>query len=444
MVQATALLKIQMNNSYWGNERLRLMLVLFFTSLGGMLSGNWHISLTISLIGYVIWLLYKLHQLSKWLENGAKSRTLPDSDGLWAHINHKIQGLQKKSNLRKKRMAKLLKRSQDIITGLPYATIVLNSYNEIDWANKASFDYLNIDLKKDRGQRIENLLRFPEIQKLLSSTKPGKIEISLPSSNDRKLTIQLIHLQQKQKLLIAEDISERMRLHQMRKNFIANASHELRTPLTVIAGYLEIMQEDDSLPDHLQTAIASAADQSFRMQRIIEDLLTLSRLENSELNSKDNSVINLPSILQRICSEEASLTMGDTHSLETDIDSNLKLKGVEAEIISVCSNLIHNSIRHTQDGTHVIVEWKKTPLDEACLNIKDDGQGIPLEHISHLTERFYRVDKGRSRDKGGTGLGMAIVLHIVQRHGGRLNIQSTEGKGSTFSVYFPIERVVDR
>lgn len=432
-----------MNNSYWGNERLRLMLVLFLAALGGMISGQWQISLTISLMGYVIWLLYKLNQLNKWLEKGAKPSKTPDSDGVWADINHKIHSLQKKSNVRKKRMGKLLKRSQDIISGLPYATIVLNEYNEIDWANKASLDYLKIDFKKDRGQRIDNLLRFPEIQKFLAEKKSKKIEISLPPRHTRKLAIQLIQLQQKQKLLIAEDISERMQLNQMRKNFIANASHELRTPLTVIAGYLEIMQEDESLPEHIQMAIASASDQSSRMQRIIEDLLTLSRLENTALNNNENVMIDLPSILQSICSEEVSLTKGDTHTLETEIDSSFKLKGSEAEIISLCSNLIHNSIRHTQDGTHVIVEWKKTSWGEACFKVIDNGQGIPAEHIPHLTERFYRVDKGRARAEGGTGLGMAIVLHITQRHGGKLNIESTVGKGSTFSVCFPVERIVD-
>ncbi|MCK5829095.1 MAG: phosphate regulon sensor histidine kinase PhoR [Methylococcales bacterium] len=432
-----------MNNSFWGNERLRFMLVLFLASLGGMMSGQWLISLTISLFGFILWLLYKLHQLNIWLENGAKSRKLPDSDGLWAHINHKIQGLQKKSNLRKKRMAKLLKRSQDIISGLPYGTIVLNKYNEIDWANKASLDYLNIDHKKDRGQRIDNLLRFPELQPFLSSQNSTKIEITFPPSHGRRLAIQLIHLQQKQKLLIAEDISERIQLQQMRKNFIANASHELKTPLTVIKGYLEILQEDENLPKHLQTAIASATDQSSRMQRIIEDLLNLSRLENSDLNNNASAIIDLPLILKNICSEEATLTTEGTHTLETDIDSHLKLKGIETEIMSVCSNLIHNSIRHTRSGTHVKVEWKKHPWGEARLTVKDNGQGISTEHIPHLTERFYRVDKGRSRDKGGTGLGMAIVLHVVQRHGGRLDIQSTVGKGSIFTACFPAERVVD-
>ena len=429
-----------MDNSYWSIERWRFAMVLFIALLGGLISGYWLASLTISLLGYITWLLFKLRQLHKWLENGALTLYLPDNNGIWERIVNQVQVLQKKSDKRKRRMAKLLKRFQGIITGLPYATIVLNDNNEIDWANKISQDLLNIDIKKDRGVRIDNLIRMPELYKALAKNSKKEIEISFPQSGGRQLSLQLIPVQKDLKLLIGRDISERVNVLQMRKNFIANASHELRTPLTVIAGYLEIMQEDN-LPDHLREAVLAASDQSSRMQHIIEDLLTLSRLENSDLNEKSSAVIKMPSIVKSICKDEATLITNNSHTLETDIDSRLKIKGVEAEIISVCSNLIHNSLRHTQDGTNVIVEWKKKPTGEACLSVSDNGQGIPEEHIAHLTERFYRVDKGRSRDKGGTGLGLAIVQHIIQRHGGRLDIESTVGKGTTFAACFPAERV---
>jgi len=256
------------------------------------------------------------------------------------------------------------------------------------------------------------------------------------------IMIQIISVEKGLKLLIARDISERINIHRMRKNFIANASHELRTPLTVIAGYLEIMQGDENFPENLKLAVNSASDQSIRMQRIIEDLLTLSRLENSELNDNSHNIINVPSVLERICADETSLITNDTHVISNDIDNNLKLKGSDAEIISVCSNLVHNAVRHTQDGTHVSVKWELTQDKEARLSIIDNGQGIPAEHLAHLTERFYRVDKGRSRDKGGTGLGLAIVQHIVQRHGGQLIINSNVGLGSEFIVTFPEHRVV--
>ena len=434
-----------MDKSDWSIERWRIALVIFIAIVGGLITGHWLLALVISLIVYIAWLLYKLKQLHTWLSKGAKPSLLPDSNGIWERITQQIQFTHKKSNRRKERMGTILKRLQGIISGLPYATVVLNGNNEIDWANHLSQEYLDIDIKKDRGQRIDNLIRLPEVHKILEKNKSKEVEVSFPSGDfglERQVAIQIIPIQDDLKLIIARDTSERNNINRMRKNFISNASHELRTPLTVIAGYLEIMQEDDNFPDNLQPALVASADQSIRMQRIIEDLLTLSRLENSELNDNSSSIINVPSILERVYADETTLINDNSHIIEKKIDETLKIKGSEAEIISVCSNLIHNAVRHTQDGTKVSIEWKLNNQNEACLLISDTGQGIPAEHIAHLTERFYRVDKGRSRDKGGTGLGLAIVQHIVQRHNGKLDIKSEVGKGSVFSVCFPTNRIV--
>ena len=434
-----------MNKSYWSTEYWRIVLVLLVAVLIGAQSGYWLLCLSLSLAGYIVWLLYRLFQLFQWLENGAKSSSVPEGNGIWEGINHQIQGMQKKSTMRKKRMGKLLKRSKIIISGMPYATIVLNDNNEIDWANKTSADFFNIDRKLDRGQRIENLIRLPELHELLTKESSKEIEISLPHQQENRiLALQLTRVQKNFKLLIARDVSEKVNVQQMRKNFIANASHELRTPLTVIAGYLEMVQKDENLPTHLQTDVSLITEQAIRMQDIINDMLVLSKLENSDLRINSSEIIDMPLIIQRICDDEVRLIKNDTHTINTDIDRSVKISGSEAEIISVCSNLIHNANRHTQDGTHIDVLWKKSPTTgEACLTVIDNGQGIPAEDIAHLTERFYRVDKGRSRDKGGTGLGLAIVQHILQRHGGRLDIVSTIGEGSKFIAYFPSKWVVE-
>lgn len=433
-----------MDKSYWIAECWRIALVLFIAVLIGAQSGYWLLCLFLSLAGYILWLLYRLMRLYQWLENGAKSSNMPESNGIWDGISHQIMGMQKKSTMRKKRMGKLLKRSKIIMTGLPYATIVLNDNNEIDWANKTSAEFLNIDRKRDRGQRIENLIRIPEFHELLTEDSVKELEISFPHQNEgRKLALQITRVQKDFKLLIAQDVSERVNVQQMRKNFIANASHELRTPLTVIAGYLEMIQKDQKIPEYLQADVSLISDQASRMQDIINDMLTLSKLENSELRTDTDIVVDMPLIIQSICKDEIKLIKDDKHSLDADIDSDLKITGSEVEIISVCSNLIHNAIRHTCDGTNIKVMWKKSPATgEACLMVADNGQGIPAEDIAHLTERFYRVDKGRSSDSGGTGLGLAIVQHILQRHDGRLDIVSTIGKGSRFIACFPAKRVV--
>ena len=425
-----------MSNASWSVERWRIVLVLFTAILLGLITSYWLEAFAITLIAYTAWLLYKIQQLNRWLEKGANRESHPDSNGIWEHLVHQIQGMKKKSLTRKRRTAKLVKRMQGIITGLPYATVVLNQNNEIDWANKKANVLLNINNKNDRGNRVDNLIRLPELTSIIDKGEMKSIELALPHDNLRPLNIKLIPIQDDLKLLIARDISERVNVLQMRKSFIANASHELRTPLTVVSGYLEILQTDDRLPQDLKKAVDSASEQSLRMQNIINDLLMISRLENS-LNNSTSEVLDMPKLLRSIIKEEQSLIKNNSHTLSTQIDESLLITGNELEMISVCSNLIHNAVRHTQNGTVINIIWEKNKASEACLSVSDNGQGISKEHISHLTERFYRVDKGRSRDKGGTGLGLSIVHHIVQRHGGHLKVTSSIGKGTDFVVCFP-------
>lgn len=430
-----------MEQNYWNIERWRIVFVLFAGFLGGLLSDHWLLSAIVVLVFYIAWFLFKLQQLHNWLESGANNKVIPDSNGIWERITFHIVKTQKRSKKHKERTRILLKRFQGIISNLPYATVVLSKNNEIDWANKLSIDLLKIDIKKDRGQRLENLLREPKVHQLLTNNKQHKIEISALHDKQLKLALKLIPIEGDLKLFIARDISERVHLQQMRRNFIANASHELRTPLTVIAGYLEILQMNKELPEALRPAVDSASEQSDRMQSIIEDLLTLSRLENSEL-SDDKEVLDMGEIIKGICEDEAIID-NNSHTINTEkIDLSLKIKAKKDEIISVCSNLIHNAIRYTPANTTITIVWEKQETGEVLFSVEDRGRGIAAEHIGHLTERFYRVDKGRSQDAGGTGLGLAIVQHTIQRHGGRLEIKSTVGKGSTFSVYFPSDRVL--
>ena len=433
-----------MSNDYKQVEQTRLLYILVGTIAGGLLTDYWTASLCVSLIAYIIWMSIKLHQFNRWLETGDPNET-PNSDGIWESLTNKVHSLKKTGNKRKDRMDKLLRRFQGIITGLPYATIVLNDKNEIDWANSNSKELLGINIKQDRGQRIENLIRLPKVHKILKKNITKEIEIVSPTDQNRELSLQLIPIQSDLKLIIARDISERVHIQQMRKNFIANASHELRTPLTVIAGYLEIIESHPELSDSLKQPVKTANEQALRMQSIIEDLLILSRLENSELNGESNIQLDMPKIIRSICDNEIELLSEQTqHTLEANIDANLTIRGSESEIISVCSNLIHNAIRHTPKGTAVNVTWRKEPTGEACLLVEDNGPGIPSEHLAHLTERFYRVDKGRSQNTGGTGLGLAIVQHIIQRHYGNLEIQSEIGKGSSFIVCFPEDRIAQQ
>ena len=434
---------MKLDYQYWRVEYWRIALVGFITLVGSMLSGQWLVCLTLSLIGYIIWLLFKLHKFNTWLDKGAGIEELTDSDGIWLRLESRVLDMRRKSKKRKKRTSKLLKRFQGIIKGLPYATVVLNEYNEIEWANEKAKLYLNIDIAKDRGQRIDNIIRSPKSVKLFNNNTNDEIEISLSHNSERRMAMQFVFIRKDLKLVLARDISDRINVQQMRKNFISNASHELRTPLTVIAGYLEMMSDDDALPDHLRTAVNQSTSQSARMTNIIEDMLTLSRLEKSELDEAICTSINVPTILENICTNEIEMILKEEQKINTKIDDTLHLTGIESEIISVVNNLIQNAVRHTHEGTDITVEWFKNEIGEACFSVTDTGPGIPDEHVPHLTQRFYRVDHGRSREDGGTGLGLAIVQHIIQRHGGKLTISSTLGKGASFVALFPKEKSVD-
>jgi two-component system phosphate regulon sensor histidine kinase PhoR len=243
-------------------------------------------------------------------------------------------------------------------------------------------------------------------------------------------------------LLTARDISQRIQLQQMRKTFIANASHELRTPLTVISGYLEILETTDKLPVDLREPVANAHAQAQRMQQIIEDLLCLSQAETGDLTERNEEQVDMAMILQQITSDLQNTLASNTHRLILKTNSQIELRAVKTELTSIAQNLIKNAILHTPAGTNIEISWQLDKIGRACLLVKDDGLGIDVAHLPKLTERFYRVDAGRSRQTGGTGLGLSIVKHSIQSHGGTLEIESTPGQGSSFTACFPANRVL--
>ncbi len=410
-------------------EKWRIAIVIFVILVSGLLTDAWLISIALSLFGYIVWMYYKLHQFYIWITNGTNQNNVPDSAGIWDKINYQVLQDKNKSSNRKRRMNALLKRSQSILKGFPYATIVLNQNNEVDWSNSKSSILLNI-VKSDRGQRINNLIRSPKLHKLLNSNEDGsEIEIESPKDSSIQLLLKIIAISSDSKLLIARDIMQRNKILEMRKSFISNASHELRTPLTVISGYLEMIKEYKSLPKALTSPINASYEQTERMQNIIEDLLTLSRLESTDDIQDISTSINMKKVINHVCQDLNQAVM-------VEINTDEVMVGVETEIISLCTNLIQNAIFYTPKGTKIIVRWYANSSNKLCFSVQDFGKGIPNKHLVHLTERFYRADKGRSKEQGGTGLGLAIVSHIAQRHNAVLTIDSKVGSGSTFKVCF--------
>ncbi len=384
---------------------------------------------------YVAWNLYNLNQLSKWLSKPKKQT--PETFGIWDEIYYQLYHLYKRQRSARKKLASILNRFQKSTQALPYATVVLNELNEIEWFNPAASRMFNLHAKIDIGQRLDNLIRQPEFSKYLLSKKFDEpVEFLI---NQKKILLNITPYGNGQFLVSARDRTSRSKLDDMRRDFISNASHELRTPLTVISGYIEFLQHkaDNSSLVPLQRI----ESQLERMNNIISELIELAKLESSAVI--DNSeVVDVKALLADVY-DEILLLDRNKHQIKLIMDesitdgNSLKLYGSYAELRMALSNLMTNAIRYTPDegSISLILSSDDTSIS---ISVEDTGQGIEYEHISRLTERFYRVDEGRSREQGGTGLGLAIVKHVLDRHDAELHIDSTVGKGSVFRCEFPM------
>ncbi|EDN69345.1 histidine protein kinase PhoR [Beggiatoa sp. PS] len=428
---------------YVESQRIGAVFIGLFAIWG--LTGNWILATLLPLVLYLSWHIYQLYCLERWLRSGLKSDEAPDSNGIWGLIIQHIHHQKQRQKKHKKKYKGLLKRFNSTVSTFPDAAIVLNQHKEIEWANPAAKKLLDIEYSRDKGQHIGNLIRDPEFQECLQYKKNHNInditlELCSPGSPIH-IVLRLISFSKGQYLLIASDMSQQINLQQMRETFVANASHELRTPLTVIAGYLEILESSPELPETLHEPIISAQSQATRMGQIIEDLLTLSRLETTHLSKYSGTIVDVSVILANIVSDIQKTVTIDSHTLHLDTEPTLKIRAVENEINSVCLNLIKNAVKHTPAGTTVNIRWFLNDTGQACLQVIDNGKGIPAEKIPHLTERFYRVNGVSSRQACGTGLGLSIVKHIMERHQGYLLISSEPNVKTQFTACFPVYRV---
>jgi two-component system phosphate regulon sensor histidine kinase PhoR len=322
---------------------------------------------------------------------------------------------------------------------LPDGVIVLDAENRIEWCNHRAELAFGIDGKADIGQPITFLVRNPEFVEYIAGADYSKpIQLRTSRGAGLTLSVQIIPYDERQKLLIARDITQAERLETMRQDFVANVSHELRTPLTVLVGFLETVRELRLDPDRARNYMGMMADQAGRMQHIIDDLLTLSTLESAP--EPGEGCISIRRLLDRLCADAEALS-GGRHRISLDAQGDFDLLGAESEVAGALSNLVTNAIRYTPADGEIRLRWRASE-EGASFSVEDNGIGIEPEHVPRLTERFYRVDRSRSRDSGGTGLGLAIVKHALLRHQASLDIESEPGKGSRFTARFPARRVV--
>ncbi len=426
-------------NTTWKTTLFQLILGLGGVGLLGWLSGYLFPALFLGALSLVFWHLFNLYRLDRWLTRPKRSNP-PDAVGIWGQTFYKIHRLQIKNRKRKRRFAQLLREFRKSTTAMPDGTIILNEQNQIEWFNRAAADLLGLVGARDTGQRIDNLIRNPKfISYLESSDFEEALELKSPFHEDIQISVQIIRYGRRdQRLLLVKDVTRLANLERTRRDFVANASHELRTPLTVIGGYLDTMAADDDFPEEWKQPVTQMQQQSRNMTAIVSGLLELSRLESLK-TAAPRQVVDLGPLIDGIRSEVMAAFPGKAQ-IQVKLETSAKLLGHESELHSIFENLITNAVKYSEDGGLVKVRWY---LDSngARLSVSDNGIGIPSEDIPRLTERFYRVDVGRSRETGGTGLGLAITKHALGRHGGTLEIESEVGSGSTFTCHFPEDRV---
>ena len=394
------------------------------------------------LLSYLAYHLFWLHKLTFWLKNPSLS-TIPQGIGIWEDVFAALYHEQRRLGRSQTQLTSALDRFRNVASALPDGVVLLNGSDDIEWCNPPAEIQLGLDLVQDVGQPISYLVRHSEfIHYLQDHDYLEPIKLKSLRYPDATLEIQVVPFGDNQKLMICRDISHLEKLENMRRDFIANVSHELRTPLTVVGGFLETLSDmEGAVPESMRNYFAMMIEQTGRMRRLVEDLLTLSQLESSQSVPQDSG-INIPSLLNMVMTESQSLSNG-RHHITLQADSGLCLNGAAEELHSAFGNLVSNAIRYTPDGGEIVLSWQMRG-HEAVFSVRDNGIGIEQQHISRLTERFYRIDRSRSRETGGTGLGLSIVKHILTRHQAKLEIQSELGHGSTFSAVFPAARIVHK
>jgi two-component system, OmpR family, phosphate regulon sensor histidine kinase PhoR len=428
-----------MTVALWRSLVLSTLAAVLVAVLIGLLTGHVGIAVAVVLAALLMRQLYMLQRVLQWLRSD-RADLVPDAGGAWGDVIGLIARLFRRKQYHKRRMRQLLRELRHSTAAIPDGVVMLNPAAEILWFNRSAAELLSLRSPGDVGLRIDNLVRHPEfVSYLRHGDYHSPVVVQSAGQSEQHLQFQVVPYGAGQLLLMVRDVTRQVRLEAMRKDFVANASHELRSPLTVISGYLETLAQEESLDPVLHGQLQEMRRQALRMTAIVQDLLELSRLE-ADGGAPNEEPVDVGALLTRLRSDLLA-----RHSLQLQVrmqvDTQDRLRGEPAQLHSAFANLLDNAAKYTPAGGTVVMRWWR---DEhgGYLSVTDTGIGIAPEHIPRLTERFYRVDPGRSRASGGSGLGLAIVKHALQRHDASLQIVSEEGRGSTFTCHFPVARLL--
>jgi two-component system phosphate regulon sensor histidine kinase PhoR len=407
--------------------------------------GNWlSFSASLAVLALPLGYFYiKLSILKKYLQ-ADEIENLPLAFGYLEDVFFRLQRAARSS---KKRIADIERQHQRFIEAFqasPNGIVMLDNQDQIEWCNSIAERFFGLSFKRDALQRINYILRNPDFIQYLSARRfeePLLIE-KMGSASNLSLLLQIFPFAENHRLLLAQDVTDLRKAEAMRRDFVANVSHEMRTPLTVMMGFLETMQSLELEPKQKKEYLDLMMFQGHRMKSLVEDLLTLANLESNALPAPTKLIVVSGSVFAFLRGDADALSQG-RHTFRFECDASAGLLGDEQEILSAFGNLVSNAIRYTPDGGEITIQWDRDTKGRGVFSVRDTGPGISSEHLPRLTERFYRVDRSRSRDTGGTGLGLAIVKHIASRHQAQLQIESMVGIGSQFTLIFPAERIAE-
>ncbi|MFA6015166.1 MAG: phosphate regulon sensor histidine kinase PhoR [Gallionellaceae bacterium] len=430
--------------NFWQRVCVFPAAILFVSLLAWAIFGALTATLFFSITMFVrlIFHMRQLAALEQWAVSPETCK-VPEGSGLWEEVFTRLNKMMRKQREAREKHAAALQQIEQATSALPEGVAILDASDHIEWCNPLAESHFGLDGSRDIGQQITYLARQPEFVKYLADASYATpLILRGTRQEDLVLSIKVVPYGINKKLLISRDITHLERIETMRRDFVANVSHELRTPLTVVNGFVETLQDMPKLDNDMsRRALTLMGEQTKRMEGLVNDLLTLSRLENSQ-NALEEELVDVCTLLQTLTQEGQALS-GGRHEFKLELNCGLKIRGNTNELRSAFGNLISNAVRYTPDGGEIVLHWSKQADDTLMFSVQDSGLGIAPEHLPRLTERFYRVDRSRSRETGGTGLGLAIVKHIANRHQALLNIVSQEGKGSKFSIIFPANRQVD-
>ncbi len=419
----------------WRAVALRILLVCGAGLLLGWYYGYPLHALIAALVGVNMYWLIQMHRVQRWLQH--PEQPLPEIYGSWGELLAKIHRLQRLNLDSQEQLQYTVDYFRNSFSAMTDGVVLLDEHGAIAWLNRAAEKLLDLRFPQDQGQSLTNLVRAPEFKAYVAhGDHNSALQYCNQQEPQRYLEVDITHFGDGERLLFVRDVTSKVRLEEIRRDFVGNVSHELRTPLTVITGYLSTFVDNiGDFPPAYQKGLQHMVQQSHRMENLLKDLLWLSRIE-SDIHKERKDSVDIASLLKELRDE---LVVSQPRAqIELQVSTAERVVGDRQELYSAIINLVQNAIKYSSEDSVVTVRWRRQNAACCCLDVCDRGPGIDAVHIGRITERFYRIDDSRSSQTGGTGLGLAIVKHVAAAHDARLEILSTLGEGSTFTLIFPI------